>query len=124
MSFDAYQSEDRAVCADCFSDAGIKSFIEREATEEECSFCGVTADEPIAVPIGEVVEFIEQGIGGEYGNPDECGMTWDEEDQRYYPGKTYDTSDLVSELVDLPNDDGTLFDAKALSLCVREHKML
>jgi hypothetical protein len=112
MSGYTYQNGDFAVCADCFIDEAIKGFIEGNATHEECSFCGATSEEPIATPIGEVTEFIEEGIGREYGNPVECGMSWDSEDQRYYPGRTYDTTDLVSDFVDLPNDDdGKLFEA-------------
>src|SRR5260370_26714826 len=111
MSGYSYQDSDLAVCGECFTDEGIKNFIGENATDEECSFCGATADEPIAAPIREVAEFIEEGIRREYGNPDECGMSWDSEDQRYYPGKTYNTADLVGDLVDLPNDDGKLFDA-------------
>jgi hypothetical protein len=112
MSFYTDHPSDLAVCEDCFSDEGIKEFFEENATREECSFCGATSDEPIATPIREVAEFIEKGIRREYGNPDECGMSWDGEDQRYYPGSTYDTHDLVSDHVDLPNDKyGKLFEA-------------
>lgn len=100
-----YQDGDLAVCGGCFADEGIKSFIEENATDEECSFCGATSENPIAASIREVAEFIEEGVRRAYGNPDECGMSWDSEDQRYYPGSTYDTTDLVSDLVDLPNDD-------------------
>jgi hypothetical protein len=107
-----YQDGDLTVCGACFTDEGIKGFIEENATDHECSFCGATSEEPIAASIREVAEFIEEGIRREYGNPDECGMSWDSEDQRYHPGNTYDTTDLVSDLVDLPNDhDGELFDA-------------
>ena len=75
-----------------------------------------TSEEPIAAPIREVAEFIEKGIRRAYGNPDECGMSWDSEDQRYCPGSTYDTSDLIADLVDLPNDhDGKLFELVSLS---------
>ena len=79
-----------------------KGFIGGNATDEECSFCGATSEEPIAAPIQEVAEFIEEGIRRAYGNPVECGMSWDSEDQRYYPGSTYDTQDLIVDLVDLP----------------------
>jgi HEPN superfamily RES-like protein/RES domain-containing protein len=107
-----YQDSDLAVCGGCFADEGIKGFIEENATDEECSFCGATSENLIAASIQEVAEFIEEGVRRAYGNPDECGMSWDSEDQRYYPGSTYDTTDLVSDLVDLPNDDdGKLFDA-------------
>ena len=112
MAFYSYQHDDRAVCADCFSDIGIKRFVEENAVSEECSFCGATSDEPIAAPLDEVVEFIEQGIRTAYGNPDECAMSWDQEDQRYYPGKTYDTDELLYDYLDLPLDeDGSLFEA-------------
>jgi hypothetical protein len=112
MSSHPYHRSDLSVCAECFSDEGIRGFIEENATDEECSFCGATSDEPIAAPIRDVASFIEQGIRREYGNPDDCGMSWDSEDQRYYPGNTYDTEDLVSEYVDLANDqNGKLFEA-------------
>jgi hypothetical protein len=110
MSGYPYQDGDLAVCADCFIDEAIKGFIEGNATDEECSFCGATSEEPIAAPIREVAEFIEKGIRRAYGNPDECGMSWNSEDQRYYPGSTSDTPELIGDLVDLPNDhDGKLF---------------
>lgn len=112
MSIDAYQRNDLAVCGQCFSNEGIRGFIEENSEEEECSFCGATSNEPIAAPIRDVARFIEEGIRREYGNPDDCGMSWDSEDQRYYPGSTYDTEDLVSDHVDLPNDhNGNLFEA-------------
>jgi hypothetical protein len=94
MSFYTDYQSDLAVCGECFSDGGIKGYIEENSTDEECSFCGATSEEPIAAPIREVAEFIEKGICREYGNPDECGMSWDSEDQRYYPGKTYDTGTI------------------------------
>src|ERR1700730_14322489 len=107
-----YQDGDLTVCRECFTDEGIRGFIEENAADHECSFCAATSEEPIAASVREVAEFIEEGIRREYGNPDECGMSWDSEDQRYYPGSTYDTEDLVSEHVDLPNDqDGKLFEA-------------
>ena len=106
-----YQGTDLVVCAQCFDDAGIKGFIEENASDFECSFCNAISEEPIAAPIRGVTAFIEEGIRRVFGNPDECGMSWDREDQRYYPGSTYDTHDLVGDLVDLPNDDGSLFDA-------------
>ena len=110
MSGYPYQDSDLAVCGDCFTDEAIRGFIKENATDDECSFCGATSEEPIAAPIREVAEFIEEGIRREYGNPDECGMSWDSEDQRYYPGSTYDTQDLVGDLIDLPYDhDGKLF---------------
>ena len=110
MSFYTDYQSDLTVCGECFDDESIKGFIEETATNEECSFCDATSEEPIAAPIREVARFIEEGICREYGNPVECGMSWDSEDQRYRPGETYDTSDLVSEHVDLPNDhDGKLF---------------
>jgi len=57
MSGYPYQDGDLAVCADCFIDEAIKGIIEGNATDEECSFCGETSEEPIAAPIREVAEF-------------------------------------------------------------------
>lgn len=112
MSYRAHHGDDLAVCGECFNDEGIRGFIEENSTVEECSFCGATSEEPIAAPIREVTRFIEKGIRREYGNPDECGMSWDNEDQRYYPGNTYCTQDLILDYVDLPNDQNCiLFDA-------------
>jgi hypothetical protein len=34
----------------CFNDDGLKDFIARNAKSKECSFCGATAEEPIAAP--------------------------------------------------------------------------
>jgi hypothetical protein len=68
MSGYPYQDGDLAVCADCFKDEAIKGFIEENATDEECSSCDATSEEPIAAPIREVAEFIEEGIRRAYGN--------------------------------------------------------
>ena len=85
MSSYSHHDNNLAVCGECFTDEGIKGFIEENATDEECAFCGAVSEKPIAASIREVAEFTEEGLRREYGNPDECGMSWDSEDQRYYP---------------------------------------
>ena len=102
------------VCADCIDDEGLKDFIEGEATECTCSFCGAEAedDEPIAAPIEKVVDYINDCLYAEYDDAANC-LPYDSGEGGYL-GVTWNTWELLSDEVELslPNDDdGSLFDA-------------
>jgi len=67
---------DKHVCAECFDDYAIKEFINENADENKCSYCSNVSDEPIAIALVEVVDFICQGINTEWENPVES-MGWE-----------------------------------------------
>ncbi len=99
------------VCARCFDDEGLRGFVEGEAIQNACSFCGSKAAEPIGAPLVDVLIYIAECIGREYDIPENV-LTYDREAGDYMD-KTWTTSELIEEHVgDLPNDDdGKLMEA-------------
>ena len=58
-----HKSDDDAVCPECFSDPGIKAFIEDNLECEACSVCGRRSEEPIAATADRVSEFFLEKVG-------------------------------------------------------------
>jgi len=61
---------EKYVCPECFEDYAIKAFIENNATQVECSYCGRVGSEPIAAHMDDVLAFIAEGIRHEWSNPE------------------------------------------------------
>ena len=57
------------VCAACFADYAVKMFVESNAMEHECTYCGRKAEKPIAADLDEVMSFLSQGLSREYEDP-------------------------------------------------------
>ncbi len=73
------------------------------AESKECSFCGATADEPIAAPFDDVVEHIAGCIGRHYTDP--ANTLPYESAEGGYQGTTYSTDEMFDEVgLDFPND--------------------
>lgn len=88
---------DKFVCADCFGNQGIKKFIAANAVEFFCSYCGKevsSSKSPIAVSLEEAVGLIVRSLKRFYANPQDEGLSWDNEDQRYM-GEIIDLEDLL-----------------------------
>ena len=49
------------VCAECFGDKGLQTFVINHAEQKHCDFCGADSDEPIAAPIDEVFDSGRRG---------------------------------------------------------------
>jgi hypothetical protein len=95
-----YRTSDDTVCPQCFSDGGLKAFIEDHLESNTCSVCGATADHAIAAPADDVLEFFLQRIGDHYENAD-GNAPWDNEEGRYFV-TTWSMYDLVfDELQDV-----------------------
>ena len=104
-------SQEEYVCSSCFSDSGLKDFVETNAADTSCSFCGSKSDEPISAPISEVTSYMEECLHKYYDDPGNAGMAY-ETREGGFQGTTFDTPDLLmSADLDLPNDDGRLWDA-------------
>ena len=100
------------VCAGCFADEGLSGFVEGEARQNACTFCGAEAAKPIAAPLVEVLLYITECFANEYDTA-ENSLTYDGEASEYM-GETWTTRDLLESHVaaDLPNDDdGALVEA-------------
>jgi hypothetical protein len=104
-------NDDEYVCADCFSDDGLKDFIAGYAESRECSFCGASADEPIAAPMRDVIDHVARCIGQHYDDP--ANTLPYESAEGGYQGTTYTTDEVFDEVgLEFPNDsDGSLHDA-------------
>lgn len=65
----ACSTVDGWVCGECFDDAAIAAFIEENAQERECSYCGTRSEEPIAADADEVASLIMDAIQTEWVDP-------------------------------------------------------
>lgn len=104
---------DLRVCADCFSDVGLKDFVRDHADATQCSFCGTTARDDIAAPLSDVIDHMLLCVARDYNDPDNAGMVY-ESAEGGYQGTVWDTYDFVQDelVLELPNDDdNSLFDA-------------
>lgn len=100
------------VCSECFGDAALREFVEGEAVEDECDFCGEKADHAIAAPIDEVGRHIDECIREDYDDAANC-LSYETAEGGWL-GKTWDTWDLLADEIglDLSRDAGqNLFDA-------------
>lgn len=112
MSNHDYDYDHRFVCASCFSDEGIRGFIEGALKSNTCSFCGEEADEPIAAPFREVAKHINDSLYQEYDDAANC-MSYVSADGGYQ-GETWPTYELLTDVIplELPRDENeSLFKA-------------
>ncbi|MEJ0018836.1 MAG: HEPN-associated N-terminal domain-containing protein [Acetobacteraceae bacterium] len=94
------------VCAACFSDEAIQSFVECHAESTDCDFCGAVSEEPIAAPLPDVADFIFAGIGRLYDDPTNAGLTY-ETAEGGWQGETYTTYEIFDEVdLDFPGSGG------------------
>ena len=92
---------DKYVCENCFDDYAVRESIRREAVELKCDYCEYESKtEAIAVPLSDVAHFIREGIETEWSDPDDEGVPWDAEEERYIV-EVYDTHDLLELLTDV-----------------------
>jgi hypothetical protein len=102
-----------AVCARCIGDHDIQSFIRSGADSNQCDFCGQKSRmRPIAAPLDEVVDFIFAAIEREYERAVDA-LGWDSREGGYL-GTHWDSPELLEQIgLELPNDDGRLFNILA-----------
>ena len=111
--FDVTSSEPAggyAVCAECFGDDDIQTFVRSNADSNECDFCGrKSRTRPIAAPLDEVFDFVLPAIEREYERAVDA-LGWDS-GEGGYQGAHWDSQELLEEIgLALPNDDGRLLD--------------
>jgi hypothetical protein len=112
----SYADDDKHVCSACFDEDTIQEFIQQEATESKCDYCGAesNSDQPIAAPMIEVLDLIKESIDYDFGDADDEGMIWDREEEEYFGGTTWQTIELVMDMV--PTNSDAVFDEIVASL--------
>jgi hypothetical protein len=104
------------ICAGCFEDYAIKEFIEENAVEKECSYCGKRSKVPIAAELEIVVDFICQGINTEWEDPARS-MAYESAEGGYQGAMVIDSDELIRyEVEELFNTDEAVLDDIVLSL--------
>jgi HEPN/RES N-terminal domain 1/RES domain len=97
-----YHTSEDAVCPECFWDEGLKGFIENHLQSDTCTLCGKSADDAIAAPADEVLEFFLEKMWDHFQVAD-GNAPWDNEEGRYFV-KAWSLYDLVfdefSEIAD------------------------
>lgn len=99
---------DKYVCANCFDDYAIREFINDNADEKKCSYCGIISSKPIAADMDEVIRFMLEGIEFEFGHPDNEGVPY-ESAEGGYQGEVFDTYDLLTYEIQLEIESEELF---------------
>jgi hypothetical protein len=99
MSSQSSRTIDRYVCSDCFDDYAVKAFIEDNAVETRCTYCGRISDSPIAAHFSEVFQFILEGIETEWEDPAES-MAYESREGGYQGASVYDWYDLITEQIE------------------------
>jgi hypothetical protein len=95
-----YDIDDSYVCAACFEDYALVQFVEENATECQCTYCGKESSEPIAADMNEVMAYIMEGISQEWSDPDNEGMSYITREGGWQ-GAVYDSWDLIFDEVGL-----------------------
>ena len=95
---------DDNVCPDCFDDEGLKDLIEWKVRANACTFCENESDTPIAAPMGDVLDYINECLRLEYDMAEEY-LPYETAEGGYI-GETWITYDLLVEEceLELPND--------------------
>ena len=108
---------DRDVCAECITDYALKEFIKENADKNKCSYCLKKSDEPIAVALVELVDYICECIHTEWEDP-AGSMGYESREGGYQGASVHSGYELVSyEIEELyENDNEDVLDDIACSL--------
>lgn len=92
---------DKYVCTDCVGDYAIKKFIEDNANEYYCDYCGrnlLDKDTLISIELEEILRIIVNGIRTEYGEPNDEGVGWDGGEGGWQGVTVYDTCEIIYDI--------------------------
>lgn len=92
------------VCASCIGEDALKKFIEWNADETHCDFCGESYDKDYSIPIDDLLNHMRECISREYD--DAANWLAYESSEGGYQWPTIDAYDLIIELqIDFPKDE-------------------
>lgn len=91
------------VCVSCIGEDALKEFIEWNADETYCDFCGKSYDKDYSIPIDDLLKHIRECISREYD--DAANWLPHDSSEGGYQWPTIDAYDLIIELqIDFPKD--------------------
>ena len=92
---------DRYVCINCFNEPGLVKFIESQADECECYFCGTIDSNPIAAHIDDVSGHFFRCLFEEYDDANNL-IGWEGD----FIGPVLDTDELLFDVLGLEFPQG------------------
>jgi hypothetical protein len=98
---------EKKVCVQCFYDYAIAEFIEINAKEKKCDYCGRRSRKAISVSINEVIECMSEGIKREYEDPANSVAYCSREGGYQLP--IMDSEDIIAAHEVVKDDTGDLF---------------
>jgi hypothetical protein len=100
--------DDLSICYRCVSDQYLKQMIKNQADVMACSFCGRTSRKaPSCIQFNDFMDVYAGAILKYYNHAENEAIAWDSEDQQY-DGATYDTWDLVRDVLPPSDREGVL----------------
>ncbi len=96
--------EDKYVCAHCFLDDGLKEYVSKNISKVGCDYCSdYESSERSSCNINEVLSFISSRILDYYEDPVHSMSC--ETAEGGYLGLTFDTRELLSDILEIDNVD-------------------
>jgi hypothetical protein len=108
---------EKFVCGKCIVEYAINEFIEEVGEIHKCSYCTNKVGKVKSVPIDSLIEFILEGIGSEWGDPNDEGVAWD---GGWEGAEVYDSWDLLSDELEIDFDSRKLFEDVANAIMDRQ----
>ena len=90
---------DKNICAECISDYALKEYIRENADKTKCNYCLKDSDEPIAVALVELVDYICECIQTEWEDP-AGSVAWEGREGGYQGASVYTGYELVTEQIE------------------------
>src|SRR3984957_1070032 len=93
------------ICFRCISDRYLKQMVKDQASEMDCDFClRQSRKAPISIPFDSFMEVYAVALFQYYSHAENEPIAWDSEDHEYV-GTTYDTWDLVKDVIGEPSEN-------------------
>ena len=90
---------DKNVCPVCITDYALKEFVRENADKNQCSYCLQESDEPIAVALVELVDYICECIHTGWEDP-AGSMAWEGREGGYQGASVYTGYELVTDQIE------------------------
>ncbi len=94
-----------SICHRCISDLHLKQMAKDRASKHECTFCVSRSPKtPNSIPFNHFMEVYAGALFQYYNHVENEAMAYDSEDGEYV-GDTYDTWDLVKDVIGEPSEN-------------------